>query len=425
MKTVKFLYGQTTLDLEVPDNTPVLTSNVDQLRSDKNGFEIVKEAMENPIDSPRLCELAKGKPDCTIIISDHTRPVPSKDILPNMIAELRAGNPDIKITLLVSTGFHRPTTVDELKNKLGDELYNEFKDDIVVHDAHDPSKNAKVGQLPSGPDCIIDKVALNASLLVAEGFIEAHFFAGFSGGRKSILPGICDAVTVMGNHCGEFIASPYARTGILDKNPIHIDMIAAAEMAKLAFICNVVIDEDKKTVAAFAGNFKTAHQKGADFLAGYCVAKPAPADIVITTNGGYPLDQNAYQCPKGMSAAEATVNPGGVIIMLATCQDGHGGESYYHSIADAPSAEAFFNQCLNTPQLETLPDQWCAQIWCRVLKDYKVLFVCNPEQKQLITDLKAEYCETLDAAYARAREIKGADATLTCIPNGVSVVVRD
>ena len=425
MKKVEFLYGHSPMVLEVPDDAAVLTSNVDQLKSDKSGKEIVAEAMANPIDSPRLAELAKGKPDCTIIISDHTRPVPSQDILPAMIAELREGSPDIKITLLVATGFHRPTTVAELENKLGADLYNEFKDSIVVHDAHDPSKNAKVGQLPSGPDCIIDKVALNASLLIAEGFIEAHFFAGFSGGRKSVLPGICDAVTVMGNHCGEFIASPYARTGILDKNPIHVDMVAAAEMAKLAFICNVVIDEDKKTVAAFAGNFKTAHQKGADFLAGYCVAKPVPADIVITTNGGYPLDQNAYQCPKGMSAAEATVKDGGVIIMLATCEDGHGGQSYYESIKNAESAEAFFQQCLNTPQLETLPDQWCAQIWCRIVRKYTVLFVSAPEQKQLIEDLKVQWFPTLEAAYAKARELKGADASLTCIPNGVSVVVRD
>lgn len=175
MKTVNFLYGKTTLDLEVPDNTPVLTSNIDELRSDKSGYDIVAEAMENPIDSPRLFELAKGKPDCTIIISDHTRPVPSQDILPHMIHELRMGNPDIKITLLVATGFHRQTTVEELRSKLGDTLYEEFKDHIIVHDAHDPERNAKVGKLPSGPDCIVDKVALNASLLVAEGFIEAHF----------------------------------------------------------------------------------------------------------------------------------------------------------------------------------------------------------------------------------------------------------
>ena len=179
---------------EVPDDTPVLTSNVDKLVSDRAGIDIVRESMMNPIDSPRLSELAKGKPDCVIIISDHTRPVPSKDILPVMLEELRLGNPDIKVKLLVSTGFHRSTTVEELKFKLGDDLYNEFKDNIVVHDAHNPSTNIKVGSLPSGPDCIIDKVAMETSLLVSEGFIEPHFFAGFSGGRKSILPGVADAV---------------------------------------------------------------------------------------------------------------------------------------------------------------------------------------------------------------------------------------
>jgi len=177
MKTVKFSYANTTQDLQVPDDTPVLTSKVEQLTSDRTGLDIVREAMENPIDSPRLSELAKGKDNCVIIISDHTRPVPSKDILPNMIRELREGSPDIKIKLLVATGFHRPTSIEELKNKLGDALYEEFKDDIVVHDAHDPSRNVKVGSLPSGPDCIIDKLAMETQLLVAEGFIEPHFFA--------------------------------------------------------------------------------------------------------------------------------------------------------------------------------------------------------------------------------------------------------
>jgi nickel-dependent lactate racemase len=425
MKTVKFFYGKTTYDLEVPDDTPVLTSKVDQLKSDKNGLEIVREAMMNPIDSPRLCELAKGKPDCVIIISDHTRPVPSKDILPVMIEELRKGSPDIKITLLVSTGFHRPTTVEELKNKLGDELYNEFKDDIIVHDAHNPETNTKIGVLPSGPDCIIDKVAVNASLLVAEGFIEAHFFAGFSGGRKSILPGVADAVTVMGNHCSKFIDSPYARTGILDKNPIHEDMIAAAKMANLAFICNVVIDEDKKTVAAFAGNFETAHRKGCDFISDYIAVKPAPADIVITTNGGYPLDQNAYQSPKGMTAGEATVKDGGVIIMLASCIDGTGGDFFYHIIADEPTIEDAYQKFLATEQNDTAPDQWCSQILARIVRKYKVIFVAEPEQKEMIEGLKMTYAPDLDTAYRMAREIKGEDASLTCIPNGISVVVRD
>ena len=354
MKTVKFFYAHTTQDLQVPDDTPVLTSKVDQLTSDRTGLDIVREAMENPIDSPRLCELARGKDDCVIIISDHTRPVPSKDILPNMVRELREGNPDIKITLLVSTGFHRPTTIEELRNKLGDALYEEFKDSIVVHDAHDPSKNVKVGSLPSGPDCIIDKVAINTQLLVSEGFIEPHFFAGFSGGRKSILPGVADAVT-----------------------------------------------------------------------SDYVCVKPAYADIVITTNGGYPLDQNAYQSPKGMTAGEATAKEGAVIIMLASCSDGTGGDFFYHIIADEPDIETAYQKFLATPQEKTAPDQWCSQILARIVRKYKVIFVANEDQKDMIEGLKMEYAPSLEAAYKRAREIKGEDASLTCIPNGISVVVRE
>lgn len=425
MKTIDFFYAHTTYSLDVPDDTPVLTSRVDELASDKDGLEIVREAMENPINSPRLSELAKGKPDCVIIISDHTRPVPSRDILPNMVRELKEGNPDIKISLLVSTGFHRPTTIDELKSKLGDELYEEFKDNIVVHDAHDPSTNVKVGVLPSGPDCILDKMAMDASLLIAEGFIEPHFFAGFSGGRKSILPGIADAVTVMGNHCSKFIDDPHARSGILDGNPIHKDMLAAARMSKLAYIVNVVIDEEKKTVAAFAGEFESAHRKGCDFISDFVCVKPAYADIVITTNGGYPLDQNAYQSPKGMSAGEATVNEDGVIIMLGSCIDGTGGDFFYHIIADEPDIETAYQKFLATPQEETQPDQWCSQIFARIARKYHVIFVADPSQKEMIEGLKVTYAPDLDTAYKMAREIKGEDATLTCIPNGISVVVRD
>ncbi len=423
MKTVEFYYGHTTCSLEVPDDTPVLTSGIDRLAGDRPGIEIVRAAMMDPIDSPRLCELARDKPDCVIIISDHTRPVPSRDILPVMVEELRRGNPDIRITLLVATGFHRGTTQEELRAKLGDELYEAFRDNIIIHDAHDPARNAKIGTLPSGPDCIIDKVAINASLLVAEGFIEPHFFAGFSGGRKSILPGIADAVTVMGNHCSKFIDSPYARPGVLDGNPIHEDMKAAARMAHLAFICNVVIDENKKTVAAFAGNFDTAHRRGCDFISEYVAVKAQPADIVITTNGGYPLDQNAYQSPKGMTAAESTAKADGVIIMLASCVDGSGGDHYYHLIADEPSIEDAYQKFLATAQNDTAPDQWCSQILARIVRKHRVIFVAEPEQKAMIEGLKMTYAPDIRTAYRMARAIKGEKASLTCIPNGISVVV--
>lgn len=425
MKNVRFYYGKGTMDLDVPDSAAVLTSRIDELKSTAPGTDIVRAAMSDPIDSPLLSELAKGKKDCTIIISDHTRPVPSRDILPNMIRELREGNPDIDISLLVATGFHRPTRPEELRDKLGDELYVFFKGKIRVHDAHTPEENVKIGVLPSGPDCIIDKQAAEADLLISEGFIEPHFFAGYSGGRKSILPGVADAVSVMGNHCSKFIDHPKARTGILDGNPIHEDMIAAARMANLAYIVNVVIDENKETVAAFAGDFEKAHKAGCDFLADYVHVPASPADIVISTNGGYPLDQNAYQSPKGMSAAEATVKDDGVIIMLSSCVDGTGGDFFYHIIADEPDIETAYQKFLDTKQNDTRPDQWCSQILARIVRKHPVIFVADPAQKEMIEGLKMTYAPNLKTAYEMARKIKGEDASVTCIPNGVSVVVSE
>ena len=271
-------YGKSHLDVAFPYNG-LLTSRVDELKSDRTGRELVEEAMASPIGTPGLAALAAGKKRCTIIISDHTRPVPSRDILPPMLAQLRQGNPEIRVTLLVATGFHRLTTTAELEAKLGKEIAGSEK--IVVHDAFDPESNVQIGVLPSGAPLVIDRTAVDTYLLIAEGFIEPHFFAGFSGGRKSILPGVCDKTTVLGNHCGAFIASPYARTGILEGNPLHRDMVAAAEMAKLAYIVNVVIDEEKKTVAAFAGDFRKAHEAGVAFLRQYCEVQAVPGDLDI------------------------------------------------------------------------------------------------------------------------------------------------
>ena len=427
MKTIKLPYGKGTLDLNIPEErlAGILESHAHEFKAEKSEAEIVREALENPIDSPRLRELVKGKKNIVMIASDHTRPVPSKIILPEMMKEIEEGNPDATLTILIATGFHRLTTHEELVNKFGEDMVNHPKIKYVIHESGKEEDLVYIGILPSGGKLIVNKVAAEADLLISEGFIEPHFFAGFSGGRKSVLPGISSRTTVLANHCSAFIADPYSRAGSLDKNPMHKDMLWAAEAVHLQFICNVLLDADKKVIAAYAGHLNNAHRKGCEFMNELAGVKAIPADIAITTNGGYPLDQNAYQCPKGMSAAEATVNDGGVIIMLATCQDGHGGESYYHSIADAESADAFFQQCLHTPQVETLPDQWCAQIWCRIARKYKVLFVADKAQEQLIRDLKVEYFETLDEAYARARELKGPDATLTCIPNGVSVVVKD
>lgn len=417
---VNIPYGKEHIAFDEKD-AAVLTSSIGELRAEGSGSDIVRAAMECPIDSPRLSELARGKRNCVIIISDHTRPVPSRDIIPNMLRELREGSPDIDVTLLVATGFHRATSTAELEAKLGREIMDECR--IVVHDCRDEASNVQIGILPSGAPCVIDRLAAETELLIAEGFIEPHFFAGFSGGRKSVLPGVSDQVTVLGNHCSRFIDSEFSRTGILDGNPIHADMLAAAKLAKLAYIVNVVIDEDKKTVAAFAGNYETAHRKGCDFLLGYCQVKPEMADIVITSNGGAPLDQNIYQCVKSMTAAEASCNEGGVIIICAECADGHGGEGFYHSLRDCRNAAELYKQFMATPQDKTLPDQWESQILARILIHHTVIFVSRPEMKNMIEEMKMHYAGSLDEAVNMAKKM--GKNSMTVIPNGISVIVRN
>ena len=321
---------------------------------------------------------------------------------------LKEGNPNIAVTLLVATGFHRPTNTKELEEKIGRKIMEQCK--IVVHDCRDPETNVKIGTLPSGAPCVIDKIAVETDLLIAEGFIEPHFFAGFSGGRKSVLPGIADQRTVLGNHCSRFIDSPFARTGILDGNPIHRDMLAAAEMAKLAFIVNVVIDEDKKTVAAFAGNylyFKTA---------------PVRADVVVTSNGGAPLDQNIYQCVKSMTAAEACCEEGGVIIICAECADGHGGEGFYRALRDCESPSALYAAQMATPQNETIADQWESQILARILIHHTVIFVTRPELKTIVEEMKMLFSPSLEKAIRQAAAM--GKKKIAFIPNGVSVIIN-
>ena len=294
MERILLPYGRGQVPLEVEDGhlAGVLRSGIHGYRPPKVAVELVRESIENPIGSPRLRELAAGRRRITVIASDHTRPVPSRVIMPLLLAEIRAGSPDAEITILVATGLHRATTVDELAGKFGEEIM--ARERIVVHDCDDTSSLVSLGRLPSGGDLIVNRLAVEADLLVSEGFIEPHFFAGFSGGRKSVLPGIASRATVMYNHNSGFIANPRARTGVLDGNPIHEDMLFAARAAKLAFVVNVVVDAAHEPIFSVAGDCEAAHRAGCEFLASKCRVEAVPADIAVSTNGGYPLDQNIY-----------------------------------------------------------------------------------------------------------------------------------
>lgn len=424
MATFDLPYGKGTIPLSVDDGhlAGTLRSGIHGYRPADDPWTIVGKSIENPIGSPRLRDLARGKRRVTVIASDHTRPVPSRVIMPQMLSEIRAGNPDAEITILVATGLHRATTRDEIAAKFGDAVASDER--IVVHDCDDSSNLVDIGTLPSGGKLVVNRIAAEADLLVSEGFIEPHFFAGFSGGRKSVLPGIASRASVMYNHNSAFIAHPKARTGVVEGNPIHRDMLFAARAAKLAFVVNTVIDANHDPIFSVAGDCEEAHRAGREFLASKCQVDAVPADIAVSTNGGYPLDQNIYQSVKGMTAAEATVKPGGVIVMFSKAADGHGGASFHRTFRDEPDLNRMMDSFLARKPDETIIDQWEAQILARILLKARVVFVSDCDD-QIVRDMHMIPAHGAAEAMEKAKALVGrADYSVTVIPDGVSVIVR-
>jgi nickel-dependent lactate racemase len=420
---IKLPYGKESVIAEIPEArlNAVLTSELHKYKPKLSQTELVREALENPIGTPRLNDLAKNRKKVVIISSDHTRPVPSRIIMPLLLAEIRKGNSDADITILIATGSHRGTTKAELEAKFGPEIIANEK--ICVHDCDDESMLVNIGTLPSGGKLILNKLAIEADLLISEGLIEPHFFAGFSGGRKSVLPGIAGRATVLYNHNAKFINSDRSRTGLLDGNPIHEDMIYAAEKAGLAFILNVVLNYDKEIIFAAAGDYNMAHIEGCNFLNGKCRVDSVPSDIVISTNGGYPLDQNIYQAVKGLSAAEATVNNGGVIIMNAETSDGHGGEEFYKTFRDEKDLSKMMNCFLATPSEDTIADQWQSQILARVLMKARVIYISGAPD-EMVSNFNMIPAHTIEEAISIADTILGKQGSkITVITDGVSVIV--
>lgn len=402
MADIKLPYdhGSVTAHINDANLAGTLVSKAATYQANLSEKDLVEQSLDNPIGSPSLEELATGKKNIVIISSDHTRPVPSHIITPILLRRLRSVAPEARIRILVATGFHRPSTHAELVAKYGEEIV--ANEEIVMHKSQVDEDMVKIGKLPSGGDLIINKVAEEADLLISEGFIESHFFAGFSGGRKSVLPGISSYKTIMANHSGEFINDKHSRTGNLHHNMVHHDMVYAARKAGLQFILNVVLDEDKHIIGSFAGDLEAAHKQGTDFVGELAGVKAIKSDIAITTNGGYPLDQNIYQAVKGMTAAEATNKQNGTIIIVAGCRDGHGGDGFYHNIADVADPQEFLDKAINTPRLETVPDQWTSQILARILVNHHVIVVSDLVEPSLITNMHMELATSIDDALASA-----------------------
>ena len=422
MATLRFPYGKGYIEYTFAAErfSAELTSKLHHYQAALSGEELVRQSLENPIGTPKLRVMAEEKQKVVIIASDHTRPVPSKIIMPQLLAEIRKGNPQADITILISTGCHRDSTREELIAKFGSEIVATEK--IVIHNC-DLSEFVYCGKLPSGGDIYLNRIAVEADLLIAEGFIEPHFFAGFSGGRKSVLPGIANRQTVIYNHNAEFINHPCARTGMVEDNPIHNDMLYACRVVNLGFICNVVINSAKEVVYAVAGDCELAHRVGRDFLSSKCQVKAIPSDIVVVTNGGYPLDQNIYQAVKGMTAAEVTVKKGGVIIMLAKSEDGHGGEEFYQTFAKEKDVARMLQTFLNTPKEKTRIDQWQSQIFARVLLHARVIYVSDATP-DMVRALHMTPANSIAEALEIAETVlQNPNAGIVAIPDGVGTII--
>lgn len=418
-------YDKKRISVEISDQNFVgsLVSRVESFDPGKSPQELVETSLDNPIGSPKLEELAKGKKNIVIISSDHTRPVPSKIITPIMLRRIRSAQPDANIKILVATGFHRPSTRQELIDKYGQEIVDH--EQIVMHISTDDSAMKKVGTLPSGGECIVNRLAAEADLLLAQGFIEPHLFAGFSGGRKSVLPGIASYKTIMANHCAEFINSPLARPGILNGNPIHKDMLYAAKTAGLKFIVNVILNGEREIIASFSGDLEQAHSEGCKFLTSLASVDKLPCDITIVTNGGYPLDQNIYQAVKGLTSAEATNKAGGVIIMVAGLSDGTGGKGFYNNLAQVKTPKELLDRLSHVDRNETVADQWESQVLARILNRHHVIMVSDLIKPEIVEAMHMEHATSFDEALQRAYELQGRNAKIAVIPDGLAVIVRE
>lgn len=420
-RTIPIPYYTSTLDLHVEEENlkAVLTAKMHGFHAEKSQEQLVLDALEHPVGSPRLRELARDKQKIVIVTSDHTRAVPSKITLPLLLKEIRSGNPQADITILIATGLHRPTTEEEQRRMFGDAIVDHEK--IAINNAFAPEQFVELCTLPSGAVFQVNRLAAECDLLVTEGFVEPHFFAGFSGGRKSILPGICSERTVNENHSYKAVSHPRSNSGMLKDNPIHADMLCAAKAVNVQFIFNVALDGEKKIVAAWAGDLEKAHEAGVAFIRQWSQCPVVTGDIVVTSNGGYPLDQNLYQSPKAMATAEACAGEDGVIIMCCSCCDGMGG-AHFGQLIQRGTPDEIDRYLSSIPPEKTIPEQWCTQVCVRVLRKHPVILVTTFLSHDEVRKANMIPASTPDEALEIAYRLKGEQASVVVIPDGVSVL---
>ncbi len=421
---MKLDYGKEGVEINLNPDWNITIFHPSEQNPIQNPIEKIRESINKPIDGLTLKEIIKNKKNIEkicIVASDATRPVPSNLILEALITELNIyGINDNQIIILIATGLHRISREEELERILGKNLINRIT--VVDHIATDENSLINLGKTTDNHPILINKLYYEADLKILTGYVEPHFFFGFAGGRKSVIPGIAGAKSLQNNHSAENIASPYARFGIFKENPLHKNSIEISRKVGVDFIVNVCINEHHEIVQVAAGDFEKAHEKLVNYQLKHIFRDiKEPYDIVICGNGGYPLDLNLYQAVKSMAIGEMAVKNGGTIISVNECVDGIGigQEKFKELIFSEMTPKKIYEKILNKDII--VPDQWEIQILARVLMKADIFVISKLKEKE-IGNIGLKYAETVEDAVNVCLKKYGKLASILILPNGPQVL---
>jgi lactate racemase len=416
---VRLAYGTTGLDIDVDPEVTTVVEPV-RRRAVADPAAALRTALREPVAGPPLRELVRPGQTVAISACDGTRPQPRHLMIPAILAELDGITRLEDVVILVATGTHRGNDDRELREMFGDQVAGSVR--IVNHDARATGDLVFAGVHGNNVPVWLNRRWLEADVRITTGFVEPHFFAGFSGGPKLVAPGLAGLDTVLVLHDAARIADPRATWGVIGGNPIHDDIRAIAAATGVTFSLDVVLNADQEIVAAFGGELLAMH-------AAACTAArqaamrpvPAPFDVVVTTNSGFPLDQNLYQAVKGMSAARQVARPGGAIICAAECRDGFPDHGSYRSVlASASSPQALLDGILARPQ--TVPDQWQVQIQAQIQSANRVVMHTSYLTDSDLADAHLEQTADITATVTAALAAAGPAARLCVLPEGPQTI---
>jgi nickel-dependent lactate racemase len=407
---VTLAYGVDGRTVDVPDDATVIgPTELDGLPDQERSIE---EALEHPISGQPLSRLVEGARTVAVVFPDLTRPMPNRTVLPPLLRLLeRYGVPDAAITLLCATGTHRQATVAEMHELVGPEIATRYA--IVDHDS-DSTDHVRVGEVDGTP-IWLQRHYVEADLRIITGFVEPHFFAGFSGGPKAVCPGLAATETILEAHHPRRIADAEATFVTRRGNPVHDFVRAAVALAPPHLSLDVAINRRRQVTAVFAGPLEVTHDAACAFVEESAVQQvDAPFDVVVSTNSGHPLDRNLYQAVKGMAAAERIVRPGGIIVMAAACVDGLPGDgAFARVLAEARTPEDLVDSAGGAEL-----DRWQAQVLGRVLQRAQVWLYSEGLSDQTTVDALLVPVHDLSTVVADALATLGRTGRVAVLPEG-------